>query len=263
MLLGIPFLAATNPDIDWTKGAFKGTIVAAADNAHKWTPHSQSKIREAVLDIPPGYRHYETQLPRYLNVRPEDYIFSPQWVYAQKAERDLWEDYVSGDYITIQRTSHTTELAASQAKPKERHWTQIIPPEYHQYRGVFSEASPYARPPKCPWDHEIELTPDAPAVLNCKVYPLLLGQQKHLDEFIKEHLRRGFIRVSNSPYASPIFFVKKKDGRLRPVQDYRQLNKYTVRNTYPLPLIKELIPSCKQAMVHQVRRTMRIQQHTH
>jgi hypothetical protein len=68
MLLGMPFQAATNPDIDWTKGAFKGAVVAAADNAHKWTPHSQSKIREAVLNIPLGYHYYETQLPRYLNV---------------------------------------------------------------------------------------------------------------------------------------------------------------------------------------------------
>jgi hypothetical protein len=77
MLLGMPFRAATNPDIDWTKGAFKGTIVATTDNAHNWTPHSQSKVREAVLDIPPGHHYYDTQLPRYINIRPEDYIFSP------------------------------------------------------------------------------------------------------------------------------------------------------------------------------------------
>jgi len=134
-------------------------------------------------------------------------------------------------------------LAASQAKPEERHWTQIIPREYHQYSTVFHDAYPHPLPPKRPRDHEIELTPDAPAVLNCKVYPLPLGQQKQLDEFIEEYLCKGFIRVSNSPYASPFFFVKKKDGRQRPVQDYRQLNKYTVRNTYPLLLIKELIAS--------------------
>jgi hypothetical protein len=58
---------------------------------------------------------------------------------------------------------------------------------------VFHDAYPHALPPKCPWDHEIELTPDAPAVLNCKVYPLPLGQQKQLDEFIEEHLQKGFI----------------------------------------------------------------------
>jgi hypothetical protein len=68
MLLGMPFLATTNPDIDWTKGAFKGTIIATTDNAHNWTPHSQSKIREAEINIPSGYLHYKTQLPRYINV---------------------------------------------------------------------------------------------------------------------------------------------------------------------------------------------------
>jgi len=243
MLLGMPFLAATNPDIDWTKGTFKGSILAATDNAHNWTPHSQSKIREAELVVPPGYVHYDTQLPRYINVRPEDYIFSPQYVYAKNAERDLPEDYYSGDYITIRRASHATNLAAEHAKPEDRDWKDIIPPEYHRYREVFQELSAAQLPPKRTWDHEIELTPDAPAVMNCKVYPLPLGQQENLDRFIEEYLRRGFIRVSNSPYASPFFFVKKKDGQQRPVQDYRQLNKFTVRNTYPLPLIKELVAS--------------------
>jgi len=73
------------------------------------------------------------------------------------------------------------------------------------------------------------------------VYPLAEGQQEVLDKFLDEHLAKGYIRRSNSPYASPFFFVKKKDGKLRPGQDYRALNNWTVRNTYPLPLIKELI----------------------
>ena len=49
--------------------------------------------------------------------------------------------------------------------------------------------------------------------------------------------------------ASPFFFVKKKDGTLRPVQDYRKLNKMTVKNLYPLPLIQELIDKLKNAQV--------------
>ena len=92
-----------------------------------------------------------------------------------------------------------------------------------------------------PWDHEIELLPHAPPTLDCKVYPLSYSEQIALEEFLKEHLSKGYICQSNSPYASPFFFVKKKDGKLQPVQDYRQLNKWTVINTYPLPLIKELI----------------------
>ena len=51
----------------------------------------------------------------------------------------------------------------------------------------------------------------------------------------------GRIRPSKSLIASPFFFVKKKDGRLRPVQDYRQLNAMTIKNRYPLPLISEVI----------------------
>jgi hypothetical protein len=188
MLLGMPFLAATNPDIDWTKRAFKGTIIAAADNAHNWTPHSQSKIREAEIDIPLGYHHYDTQLPRYLNVRPEDYIFSPQYVCATKKEQALPEDYYSGDYITIRRTSQATTLAAKHAKPDNRQWEEVIPQEYYQYGRVFSKKAAYEFPPKHTWDHEIELTPDAPATMDCKVYPLPLGQQKELDAFIDKYL---------------------------------------------------------------------------
>ena len=49
------------------------------------------------------------------------------------------------------------------------------------------------------------------------------------------------IRPSKSPYAVPFFFIKKKDGKLRLVQDYRRINKWTIRNQYPLPLIPQLI----------------------
>ncbi|EGN91319.1 hypothetical protein SERLA73DRAFT_157576, partial [Serpula lacrymans var. lacrymans S7.3] len=69
----------------------------------------------------------------------------------------------------------------------------------------------------------------------------------HLDEFLKENLETGRIRVSKSPYASPFFFIKKKDGSLRPVQDYRKLNALTIKNRYTLPLISELINRLKGA----------------
>src|SRR6267154_97245 len=141
----------------------------------------------------------------------------------------------------IQRISHATNLAASAADKTERTWQEQVPLEYHQFGKVFSNEEAQRFPNSRPWDHEIELTPDTPQVLNCKVYPLAEGQQELLDQFLDEHLKKGYIRVSNSPYASPFFFVKKNDGKQRPVQDYRQLNNHTVRNTYPLPLIKELV----------------------
>jgi hypothetical protein len=54
-------------------------------------------------------------------------------------------------------------------------------------------------------------------------------------------MARGTIRPSKSPYAASFFFIKKKNGKLRPVQDYRPVNAWTVKNRYPLPLIPQLI----------------------
>ena len=65
--------------------------------------------------------------------------------------------------------------------------------------------------------------------------------------FIDEHLKSGKIRKSQSPQASPFFFVQKKDGGLRPCQDYWYLNEHTVKNAYSLPLIVTLIDKLRGA----------------
>ena len=86
----------------------------------------------------------------------------------------------------------------------------------------------------------IELIPNANPK-NCKIYPLSPVEQRELDAFLQENLASGRIRASKSPMALPVFFIKKKDGSLRLVQDYRMLNAMTVKNKYPLPLIPELV----------------------
>ena len=120
-------------------------------------------------------------------------------------------------------------------------WQELVSLEYHCFGKVFSDKEAQQFPGKHSWDHAIDLVDDAPAMLNCKTYPLGEGQQKLLDEFISDHLKKGYICQSNSPYASPFFFISKKDGKQRSVQDYCKLNKLTIQNNYPLPLIKELI----------------------
>ena len=123
---------------------------------------------------------------------------------------------------------------------------QMVNDYIKEFKDVFSEAEFNALPERRPWDHVIELTPGFKPV-NCKVYPLNPQEQKALDEFLEENLRTGRIRPSKSPMASPFFFIKKKDGSLRPVQDYRKLNEMTVKNRYPLPLIQELIDKLRQS----------------
>ena len=78
-------------------------------------------------------------------------------------------------------------------------------------------------------------------------YKLTPGEQLELDKFLKENLEKGYIRPSQSPMASPMFFVAKKDGKLRPCQDYRYLNQRTIKNAYPLPLINEILDKLKGA----------------
>ena len=105
--------------------------------------------------------------------------------------------------------------------------------------------------PQCrSWDHAIDFIEGADiSKLNSKVYPLSLKETEEMNAFIDENLATGRIVPSKSPIASPFFFVKKKTGDLRPVQDYRKLNDITVKNCYPLPLIQELIDKLKEAKI--------------
>jgi hypothetical protein len=109
------------------------------------------------------------------------------------------------------------------------------------YSRVFSKEASHKFPPSRPWDHAIELKPGMPATLPGKLIPLSQAELVELRSFVKEHTARGMIRPSKSPYKSRFFYIKKKDGKLRPVQDYRPINEWTICNTYPLPLIPELI----------------------
>jgi len=74
-----------------------------------------------------------------------------------------------------------------------------------------------------------------------KVYSLSREEREEVREFIWEQLRKGYIQPSKSPQMVPVFFVGKKDGKKRMVQDYRYLNKWTIKNNYLLPLISDVL----------------------
>jgi hypothetical protein len=130
----------------------------------------------------------------------------------------------------------------SQPTDYEKH----IPPHIHNFQSVFSKESFDDLPKSKLWDNAVELIADA-APKSCKVYLLAASEQKELDVFLKENLESGRIHPSKLPMASPVFFIKKKDGRLCLVQDYHMLNTMTMKNKYPLPLIPELIAKLQGA----------------
>ena len=125
---------------------------------------------------------------------------------------------------------------------------KIVPERYHQNLRVFSKDASERLPEHGPYDHAIELVPEA-KMFHSRVYPLSPNEQVELDKFLQENLAKGYISKSKSPISSPFFFIKKKDGSLRPVQDYRRLNEITVKNRYPIPLVSELVDRLKQAKV--------------
>jgi hypothetical protein len=96
----------------------------------------------------------------------------------------------------------------------------MIPEWAHNYLSVFEKQSFDEMPPHREWDHKIELTENAKPWDNVHIIPMTNPETESLDEFLQENLSSGRIRPSKSPWASPFFFVRKKNSKLRPVQDY-------------------------------------------
>ncbi|KAL0445917.1 UNVERIFIED_CONTAM: Transposon Ty3-I Gag-Pol polyprotein, partial [Sesamum latifolium] len=80
-------------------------------------------------------------------------------------------------------------------------------------------------------------------------YRMAPSELKELKKQLEELLDKGFIRPSISPWGAPVLFVKKKDGSMRLCIDYRQLNRITIKNKYPLPRIDDLLDQLKGATV--------------
>ena len=114
------------------------------------------------------------------------------------------------------------------------------------YADVMPEKLPPTLPPEREIDHEIELIPGTkpPAKAPYRMAPPELAElRKQLDEL----LEAGFIRPSKAPFGAPVLFQKKQDGSLRLCVDYRALNKVTVRNKYPIPLVADLFDQLGKA----------------
>ena len=158
------------------------------------------------------------------------------------------EDLTEQDVIWINtKTSSSIEFHLKHdEEKKEAPLDEQIPTEYHEYLDVFDEEKADRFPEPRPWDHKIKLK-EGFQPKSFKTYNLTREEQLELDKFLKDNLEKGYICPSQSPMGSPFFFVKKKDGKLRPCQDYRYLNKWTIKNAYPLPLIPELTDRIKDA----------------
>nr|GEX90626.1 putative reverse transcriptase domain-containing protein [Tanacetum cinerariifolium] len=104
-------------------------------------------------------------------------------------------------------------------------------------------------PPPRQVEFEIELVPGAAPVARAP-YRLAPSKMKELAKHLQELSDKGFIRPSSSPWGAPMLFVKKKDGSFRMCIDYRELNKLTIKNRYPLPRIDDLFDQLQGSSVY-------------
>ncbi|GKD40667.1 hypothetical protein Tco_1260874, partial [Tanacetum coccineum] len=111
-------------------------------------------------------------------------------------------------------------------------------PVVREFPEVFPEDLP-GLPPIRQVEFQIDLIPGA-APLARAPYKLAPSEMQELSDQLQELADRGFIRPSTSPWRAHVLFVKKKDGSFRMCIDYRELNKLTVKNRYPLPRIDDL-----------------------
>jgi len=127
------------------------------------------------------------------------------------------------------------EAAKSEAEARK-----LVPEKFHEWIKVFGKKQSERMPTRKLWDYTIDVK-EGFMLQKGKVYPLSREEREEVREFVKEQLRKGYIRPSKSPQMAPVFFVGKKDGKKRMVQDYCYLNEWTIKNNYPLPLISDIL----------------------
>jgi hypothetical protein len=165
IILGYPWLAAFQPKIDW---------------------------KNAVLD-----ESMQPLVIKTLGLNIDEEVTRVRKVWVKRA-KDLAtpgeEIFVTKlDVEKIRGTSTATQMAVKALPKEEKTWDQIVPVQYHKWKKVFSEEEAKRFPQPQPWDIAIDLTKDAPKVLDCKIYPLTLDDQVKLDAYIKENLEKGYM----------------------------------------------------------------------
>jgi hypothetical protein len=146
----------------------------------------------------------------------------------------------------IDRGCHAFLAQVTEKKVEEKRPEDV--PVVKNFPEVFPDELP-GLPPVRQVEFQIDLVPGAAPVARAP-YRLAPSELKELSEQLQELLDKGFIRPSSSPWGAPVLFVKKKDGSFRMCIDYRELNKITIKNRYPLRKIDDLFDQLQGSSVY-------------
>ena len=243
----IPLTLLRNPipvfNVDGTKNS-AGNITHSADIIIDYQGHRE-KVTAEVMDLGKnqvilGYTWLKKHNPdinwtngevKMTHYPQSCYLLQEKSIYLQTLEKEEAEQAWS---------AHKIRVAMEKPKKVEKTAEELVPKEYHQYLKVFSKEKSERMPIRKPWDHVIELK-EMFKPKKGRLIPLSREEQEEVSAFIDDQLKKGYIQPSKSEQTSPMFFVPKKDGKKRMVQDYRYLNEHTVKNNYPLLLIAQLV----------------------
>lgn len=178
------------------------------------------------------YQFWAWPVDEHIDKEAESYLIATDDTFAYKLAASYTHSQAIAEQHAVKEGSKTLE--------------ELIPKEFLEYAHVFSKTASERMPTSKPYNHLIDLE-DGKVPSYLKVYPMTPGGKSVMEEWIEEQLGKEYIRASKSPAATPVFFVKKKDGTLQLVVDYRKLNAITIKNCYPLPLTQELIDQLSDA----------------
>ncbi|GJY30885.1 putative reverse transcriptase domain-containing protein [Tanacetum coccineum] len=178
-----------------------------------------------------------------------DVIIGMDWLSYHRAVIDCYEKIVriplpNGEILEVQGERPEKDpgsLACIKADEKKLDDIRVV----RDFPEVFPDDLS-GLPPVREIEFRIDLIPGASPVVKSP-YRLAPSEMLELSNQLKELQEKGFIRPSHSPWGAPVLFVKKKDGAMRMCIDYRELNKLTIKNRYPLPRIDDLFDQLQGA----------------
>ena len=232
VILGMPWMKQHDPRVGFANHTL--TFDSEYCRKHCNTPEKPSKIY-ALHDVP-------------AKARPQDLPARPKLLENRdiaKVSLRACAAYARRNYrmytVTVEQIDHYLSQPES---PDPADLESQLPEEVRDFWDVFSPKEAEKLPPHRSHDHNIRLLEGGTPPFG-PLYPMSRDELKALKEWLEENLRKGFIRPSSSPAASPVLFVKKPDGGLRFCVDYRGLNNISVKDRYPLPLVKESLNNLK------------------
>jgi hypothetical protein len=229
LILGLPWLRLHLPSTDWHSLTFESEYCVR--NCLK---DALSPVRAPAIEDPP-IKRLSPDLEPTLNIAMIG--AAPFNLLAKRAGHEVFA-------VNLQDINKALKPPKS-STPEDIQ--RKLPQFHHEFTDVFSRQLATVLPPHRPYDHKIDLLPGYEDHGHGSLYGMSHDELRVLKKYLEENLATRAINVSTSRASSPVLFVKKPGGGLRLCVDYRKLNAITVKNRYPIPLIRETLTQLSRA----------------